>query len=160
MELGHYATRPSHPLLEQNPHGRDLSIMTTSELTLAQAELLRGIPQRFAAERLDRIWIFAPHVVRSRESGFVVLSLLPQPGEDPDRRTLVTLRYEAEQVKGETVRQERVDEEGSAPCERIERVIAGVLARSGAESPDPRSEEIDGRADRWLEILEKLGVAP
>jgi hypothetical protein len=52
-----------------------------------------------------------------------------------------------------------VTEEGSAPPEGIERVIAGVLARSGARFSDPLVARIEGSDDRWSQFLARLGLA-
>jgi hypothetical protein len=127
-------------------------------LTATQRDLLLSLPDRLPLSRVDRLWVFAPHHGRSRESGLLVASLLPHPGGDPAQRTLVTLRYRAEQVKGRLHREDSISEEGSAPAERIERVIAGVLARSGEQSADPLVETIGGSEERWATFLEGLAL--
>lgn len=126
--------------------------MAINELTSFQQALLRNVPGRYPPERIDRLWIFPPHVAPKRESGFIVLSLLQEDGDD-DRRTVVTLRYSMEEVKGRPKAEERVTEEGSAPPERIDRVIAGVLARSGEDDVEPIAAEIGGDPERWTELL-------
>lgn len=135
-------------------------LMSTTELTFSQRAILEKLPERFAPERIDHVWIFPPHFVGGRESGLVVLSLLAETdGESADYRTLVTCRYEAERVKGRDRYEERVTEEGSAPPTRIERVIAGVLARSGADAAEPITEQIGGDPARWTTFLEQYAVA-
>jgi hypothetical protein len=134
--------------------------MTDQDLTPAQSELLRGLPERFPLDSIDCVWIFAPHRGKLRESGFLVISLFPPPaaGHGQDR-TLVTLRYETDLTPaGKSRREDRIAEEGQAPAERIERVIAGVLARSGPDAVAPRLERIEGRAERWPEVLSRLGL--
>jgi hypothetical protein len=132
--------------------------MTERELTPSQAEILRGLADRFAPERIDRLWVFPPHVVRSREMGLFVLSLHPDDEESSEQKVLVTLRYQIDQSLGKTRREERVDEEGRAPPERIDRVIAGVLARSGMDADEPIVEDIEREPDRWAAFLDRLGV--
>lgn len=134
--------------------------MPNVELTEAQRSLIQGIPERFPPERIDRLWLFPPHHARSREMGFVVLSLIPTPGEAANtaRRVLVTIRYEAEATRNGVRREDRIVEEGTAPPERIEKVIAGVLARCGADELDPLIEEIAGQPERWAELTDRLGV--
>jgi hypothetical protein len=136
-------------------------LMSHTELTSSQQELLRCLPERFRPERIDRLWLFPPHLAKDRESGFLVLSLLPaaDAGDGADYRTLVTVRYEAEQVKGELRWQDRVTEEGSAPPDKIDRVIAGVLIRSGADAAEPIAEVLAGNPGQWFAFLERLGLA-
>ncbi len=133
--------------------------MIQAELTLAQKVTVQGLPGRFPPERIDCLWLFPPHVVKARESGFIVITLLPET-EPSHHRTLLTVRYESEPIKGRVRREERVSEEGSAPPDRIERVIAGVMARSGADAGEPILEEIRGDPTRWEEFLGRAGLDP
>jgi hypothetical protein len=126
-------------------------------LTPSQMDLIRGLATRFPPQRIDRFWLFPPHHGDARESGFVVLSLLPEAEAD-DQRTLVTVRYDSTAVKGRWQRQERTTEEGSAPPDSVERVMAGVLLRAG-EGTDPFVERIEGDPERWGRLLERLGIA-
>lgn len=131
--------------------------MIQAELTPAQKETLRRLPERFPPERMDRVWIFSPQVVNARESGFLIVTLIP--GSEPvSHRTLLTVRYETETIRGRIHREERVTEEGSAPPDRIERVIAGVLVRSGDDAPEPAVAEIGGEPARWFALLEQVGI--
>lgn len=133
--------------------------MIQDELTVSQKETLRGLPERFPPERIDCLWLFSPHVVKARESGFIVITLFSET--EPGRhRTLLTVRYESEPIKGRMRREERVTEEGSAPPDRIERVIAGVMARTGADAADPILEEIRGDPARWDDLLGRAGLGP
>jgi hypothetical protein len=135
--------------------------MSHSDLTPSQRELLRILPERFPPERIDRLWLFPAHLGKDRESGFLVLALLPQLGTATahHHRTLVTVRYEVADVKGRPQWQDRVTEEGSAPPDRIDRIIAGVLVRSGADAVEPLVEVLAGSRGRWLAFLERLGLA-
>ncbi|MEX0912102.1 MAG: hypothetical protein WD737_13415 [Gemmatimonadota bacterium] len=126
-------------------------------LTPSQRELLVSIPDRFPLARIDRVWIFSPHSGKTRETGLFVVSLLPEDAETGKQRTLFTLRYQADVVKGNLQRTDAVSEEGRAPPERIERVIEGVIARSAEEATDPVVAEIDGQEDNWAALLDRLG---
>lgn len=88
-----------------------------------------------------------------------MVTLKPEEAEETELRELHTLRYQTEIVKNKLVRTDTVTEEGRAAPERIERVIAGVLARAGDDTGEPLMFEIDGIPDRWSEVLEEL-IAP
>ncbi|MDR0786489.1 MAG: hypothetical protein LBG44_01245 [Gemmatimonadota bacterium] len=133
--------------------------MAPAELTAAQKTILQKLAARFDPLGIDRLWLFPPRVVAGRESGLVVLSVCDGAREAGGQRTLFTCRYEAIPVRGGMRTEERVAEEGSAPVERIERVIAGVLARSGADEAEPTLEVIEGDTERWALFLEKLGLS-
>jgi len=133
-----------------------LSIASLSEaLTL----LLREVPSSFPPEQVDRIWIFAPREIGSRESGLVVLSLLGGPGQRQDQRRLVTWHYEAVRERGGWKRKDAVLEQGLAPPERIPRLMAGVLARLGDTAEAPISESV-GSVQSWNALMSSLGIEP
>jgi hypothetical protein len=127
-------------------------------LSEAQRELLRELPGRVPVERIERIWVFGVRQVGERESGLIVLSLLPPPERAEDQRQVVTWRYEAERVRGRLQRSDAVAEEGWAPAERIPRLIEGVLARLRDETENPVTETIGGSERRWTALLQSLGV--
>lgn len=133
--------------------------MLDLQLTPSQRELLGSIPEHFPIERIDRIWLFAAHLAKARETGLFVISLLPDEDRETAQRTLFTLRYHAEPTKGGVQRTDSLSEEGAAPPERIDRVIAGVLARSGEEAGEPLVAAIEGDAAQWQELLERVGLA-
>jgi hypothetical protein len=121
--------------------------------------LLADLPGRFPPELIDRIWIFAPREIAGRESGLVVLSLRgPEQARDGARR-LVTWRYEAVRDRGRVRRTDSVAEQGSAPTERIPRLIEGVLARMGDAAETPIAEAVAGDPGRWDAFLDSLGIA-
>jgi hypothetical protein len=133
--------------------------MSELRITQSQAELVRGLSGRYPPDSVDRLWLFPAHLGKVKETGFVVLSLLPPPDQvEDDRRTLVTIRYEAEPSKGRLQRTERLDEEGRAPPERIDRIIAGVISRSAVEISEPLVVEIAGDGDRWTDLLRRIGA--
>lgn len=126
-----------------------------SEVVVGEAQhaLLRDLPGRVPVERIDRVWLFRPREIGGRESGLVVLSLLPPPERPEGQRQLVTWRYEAERVRGVLRREDTVTGEGWAPAERIPRLIEGVLARLGDENERPIAEQIGGDPERWAALL-------
>jgi len=133
--------------------------LKTFTLTISQREVLRSLPSRVPVARIDRLWLFEPRIGKSRESGLVVLSTMPEAPPFSEQRRLLTLRYRAEPVRGRLERSEKLTEEGSAPPAGIERVIAGVLARSGEEAGEPMAETVGGSDLRWTQLLERLGIA-
>jgi hypothetical protein len=134
--------------------------VSAAPLSEAQQGLLRELPSRVPVERIERVWLFAPREIGAKESGLVVLSLLPDADRPEGQRQVVTWRYEAERVRGRVRREDAVGEEGWAPAEWIPRLIDGVLARLGDESENPIEEAIDGSGERWNALLAGLGIAP
>jgi len=128
-------------------------------LTVSQREVLLGLPSRVPVERIDRLWLFQPQHGREGESGLIVLSLLPEEPLFSPQRRLLTLRYRAEPARGRLRREETLAEEGRAPPERIERVIAGVLARIGETAGEPVAEAIEGSPALWAAFLQRLGIS-
>lgn len=119
-------------------------------------------------ERVDQVWLFPARALGERESGLAVIALLPEGGERADRRSLWTLRYEAEpdreakpgkRAKGPPplVRRDLLEEQGVAPAERLDRIIDGVVRRLGGEGGEaPEVREVGGDPTRWAELLADL----
>jgi hypothetical protein len=126
------------------------------QLTSAQREILFEIPTRFPLSELDRVWIFAAHVGKLRETGLFVVSLLPAAEQETSHRTLHTVRYRVDGSQGKVQRVTDIAEEGRAPPERIDRVIAGVLARSGDEAGEPLLIAVEGEEAEWERGLAAL----
>lgn len=104
-------------------------------------------------DSIDRVWIFPPRDLGDRESGLLVLSLFDI---DPDRRTILTLRYSASGAAEPRI--DAVAEQGTAPADRVQRVIDGVLRRLGDEGEDPVAGAIGGDRERWSDFLGSLGA--
>jgi hypothetical protein len=132
--------------------------VSTIDASQALGRLLLELTATVPVHRIDRVWVFAPRTTAARETGLVVLSLLGESPERADRRQLVTVRYEAETVRGAVRRADRITEEGWAPADRLSRLIAGVLARLGAGAEEPVERAIGGRAEAWAALLADLGV--
>jgi hypothetical protein len=126
------------------------------ELTAAQRQLLRTLPERIPLARIDRLWIFAPHLGRARETGLFVASLLPTDDARPGQRVLLSLSYAAQSRNGQLQVEQTATEEGRTTPERIERVITGVLARAADFPGEPLLETIAGCGERWAALLARL----
>ena len=132
--------------------------MTSFELTDVQRQVFLALGDKIDPARISRIWIFPAHRVKARETGLAVLALLPEDEDRSDMFSLHTLRYHAASEKGKLQLDQSLAEEGSTTADRIDRVIAGVLARSGTEPGEPFVADLGGRADAWDELLEELGA--
>lgn len=106
---------------------------------------------------LDRLWIFPPASRGRVERGLLVASLLIP--DDPERRVVVTLRYTAEETGKGITFTPVLQEEGVAPPDRLPRIIAGVVRRSGMESGDPLELSIQGSPDTFEQQLAELDRA-
>lgn len=136
--------------------------MSEIAFTPALRRVLSSLSERLPVERIDSVWLFTPRELNGRESGLVVLSLVLPDGADPDTdaRELLTLRYDALPAGKEIELSEELTPQGRAPRDRIPRLIDGVLARLQDEREDPVLEEIAGSADRWTDLLTRIGVLP
>jgi len=109
-----------------------------------------------SVDRLDRLWVFPPSRLGRVERGLLVASLLIP--DDPDRRLLVTLRYTSEETGKGISFDPLLQEEGVAPPDRLPRIIAGVVRRSGVEGGDPTELSVGGSQDtysHWLASMEQ-----
>lgn len=103
-------------------------------------------------ETIDRLWIFPPVRKGRREQGLVAVSMYE---EDDERRTMVTVAYNAEHTgKGITV-EPTFKQEGSAPADRFPPVMQGVVRRSGEGAGEPREVEIEASGQRFEELMEE-----
>lgn len=103
---------------------------------------------------MDRLWVFPPVRRGRREHGLLVVSLV-SPGE---RRTLVTLRYQAEETGRGITFESHLREEGEAPPDRLPRIMEGVVRRSEVEGGDPREVRVEGDPESfesWLGEAER-----
>lgn len=100
---------------------------------------LRLLERELGAESMDRLWIFPPLVRGRRERGLMAVSCY-----DDETRRLYTVAYTAERTGTGIDFEPLLREEGSAPPDRLPRVIDGVVRRSGLESGSPREVRIGG----------------
>ena len=126
----------------------------------ALAAALAAAAERIPPERVDAVWLFPARLLGARESGVAVLSVFSDGDEGRRTRTIHTVRYVAEpQAGGKVARTDEVDEQGTVPLDRVERIIEGVLRRLDVpETPDVR--ETGGDAAKWDELLAELGGLP
>ncbi|MGB1777984.1 MAG: hypothetical protein ACPHQP_00380 [Longimicrobiales bacterium] len=107
---------------------------------------------RLGVETIDRLWIFPPVRRGRREQGLVAVSTFQQ-GEE--RRSMITVTYNAEHTgKGITV-EPAFTMEGAAPAETFPPVMEGVVRRSGEGAEGPREILIDGTPSRFEELMEE-----
>ncbi|HEX8830615.1 MAG TPA: hypothetical protein VF705_05580 [Longimicrobium sp.] len=110
------------------------------------------------AERVDQVWIFPPRTLGAKESGLAVLALFAEPDAHGPRRTLHTLAYEAESLRGgKTRRADSLVEEGTVPPDRLDRIVDGMVRRLGGGMETPEVREVGGDPARWARMLEELG---
>lgn len=113
---------------------------------------------RLDITRVDRVWLFAPRDLNGRESGLLVISLFLDDGSAKGARELATIRYEAEGA-GKALRvTDHFTSQGSAPADRIPRLIEGVLDRLGDQREEAVVEEIGGDPERWSDLLARASA--
>ena len=119
---------------------------------------LAAVADRVAPATVGQVWLFPPRTVGAKETGLAVLVVTP-PEEGAERRTIYTLRYEALQEKGKTVRADRLEEEGTVPPDRVGRIVDGVVRRlEGGDADAPDVRDLRGDEAAWTALLRELGV--
>lgn len=119
---------------------------------------LAGVAERIPPERVAQVWIFPPRQVAARETGLAVLVVAAEDPADA-RRTIWTLRYEAETARnGKTTRTDALEEQGTVPPDRVNRIVDGVVQRLEAESDAPDVRDTGGDAEVWRALLDELGA--
>ena len=131
--------------------------MSRFEASDSLRAVLLGLPDRVPTERIDRLWVFPPKEISGRESGLLVLALLPTEEFPADHRQLLTLQYEHERARARAAPTVTLTEQGWAPGDRIPRVIRGVVSRL-QEEEDPEEHSIGGAGEGWSELLRAYGV--
>lgn len=130
---------------------------------------LQMIQQRLGGGTVDRLWIFPGLKKGRQEWGVVAVSRRPpRPGDesgggedtteepDPDRRVLYTAAYGAERTgQGLTV-EHSLSEEGSAPLDRLPRIMEGVVRRSGDNLGEPREVDVAFDATAFDELMNEF----
>jgi hypothetical protein len=113
---------------------------------------------RIVPERVVQVWIFSPRQVAARETGLAVLVVSAEDEADV-RRTIWTLRYEVETGKGgKSTRTDVLEEQGTVPPDRVDRIVDGVVRRLEAGSDAPDVRDTGGDAQVWRALLDELGA--
>jgi hypothetical protein len=110
---------------------------------------------------VDAVWLFPARQLGARESGLAVLSVFAEDDEARRTRTIHTLHYvmEPPAPRARPVRRDELEEQGTVPLDRVDRIIEGVLRRLDVpETPDVR--ETAGDPGAWAALLAELGGMP
>jgi hypothetical protein len=120
-------------------------------------QLLEQLRQQVGETEIDLLWIFAPDPGKPAPGGVLVASAY-EPAA-PDRRRVFTSHFVRRTETGSPSRiSVAVAEHGTAPLERLERVIAGVLRRveDGPAATPPHLVRLEGNAERWATLAAAL----
>ena len=131
--------------------------MSENPVHEAVGRVLQVILERLGAEKVDRVWIFPPLIRGRKEWGLVAVSGLT---DDPSQRVLYTARYSAELTGKGTTFESEVSLEGSAPPDRLPRVMDGVVRRSDLQLGDAKEVEILGDPERLQALVKEYGWEP
>lgn len=115
--------------------------------------ILEEVGRRWEPESIDEVWIFPTRRIGSARSAVAVIALFEEAGE---RRRIVTARAtDRKGPRNKTVVALDFAEHGSAPADRVARLIDGVLRRLDEDLADapPRAVRIEGQSERWLELV-------
>ena len=111
---------------------------------------LMRVRDRLGVDTIDQLWIFPPVRRGRREQGLVAVSTF-QHGQE--RRTMITVAYNAEHTgKGVSV-EPTFTMEGAAPADTFPPVMQGVVRRSGEGAAEPRAVVIGGSAAKFEDLL-------
>ena len=107
------------------------------------------VKENVGVSALDRLWIFPPFVRGRKESGLLTMSVRGEEG--PHR--LLLLSYSAEETGRGVTFDCHLSEEGAAPRDRFQRLMDGVVRRSGEGHTDPRVIEINGDEEALASLI-------
>jgi hypothetical protein len=117
--------------------------------------LLRTVADGIGVDRIDRVWLFPPRRLKAGETSVLVVAAYPEL--DDERRRVYAAHYTAPADPAAAARL-ALDEFGTAPTERVGRVVEEVVERIKDDAPTepPRAVDIEGRHDRWHAMLHDL----
>lgn len=119
------------------------------------AAALAAAAERIPPDRIDQVWIFPPRLRGQRESGLGVIAAYAGEPDDP-RRTLHTVQYDAETLRGTVKRTDALLEEGTVPRDRLDRLVDGIVRRLGGGLETPEVRELGGDPAEWAALLGEL----
>jgi hypothetical protein len=115
--------------------------------------LLRVVEQDIGVDRIDRLWIFPPRRMESGETALLVVAAFPEI--DPGRRRVYAAHYTAPAEAAEP--RLVLDEFGTAPVERVGRLVEDVAERlKDQPTAPPEAARIDRDPERWNLLLHSL----
>lgn len=117
--------------------------------------LLRMIADRIGVDRIERVWLFPPRRLKAGETSVVVVAAFAEL--DPQRRRVYAAHYTAP-ADPKTEARLVLDEYGTAPAERVGRVVEEVVERIKENAPPqpPRAVAIGGDDAEWAVMLHDL----
>ncbi len=117
------------------------------------ADFMDRLSSRIPVDRIEEIWIFPPRKAGFGDSTVLAVSAFEA---DPDRRRIATGQFSVtKDPKGKPIIEEAINEHGTAPADRVSRVIEGVLRRMGDDlSAVPRHITIAGDLQAWARLRE------
>jgi hypothetical protein len=121
---------------------------------------LASVADRIPPGRVEQVWLFPPRRVGAKESGLAVLVVTAGGEEEDDgRRTIWTVRYDAETSRaGKVQSAHALEEQGTVPPDRVGRIVDGVARRLEAESDAPDVRELARDPAEWRALLAELGA--
>lgn len=116
--------------------------------------LLRTIESDLGPESIDRVWLFPPRRLETGETAVVVVGAYHEV--DPDRRRVFAAHYTAPAEADEA--RMALDEYGTAPAERVGRLVEDVVERikDNAPAQPARAFRIERNGDQWNSMLHQL----
>ena len=117
--------------------------------------LLGTIADRVGIDRIDRVWLFPTRRLKAGETSVVVVGAYAEL--DDDRRRVYAAHYTAPADPKAEPRL-ALDEFGTAPADRVGRVVEEVVERIKEDAPPqpPRAVSIQGDEERWNTMLHEL----
>lgn len=115
--------------------------------------LLRVVEHDIGVQRIHRLWVFPPRRMEAGETAVIVVAAFTET--DPDRRRVYAAHYTAPAEAAEP--RLVLDEFGTAPVERVGRLVEDVAERlKDQPTAPPEAARIDGEPQRWHAFLHSL----